>query len=322
LIELASTDNSTISFLLVRPANLTIGTLTNTSINVAGTGIGTIHSKNWLDTDGGVYTITSPFIVALLNTGDFDENLNLSSTGLGIASAKVGGQLSGGAWTIAGPIRTITAGSAASTWSLSTQNLVAAMHFGGNLSSTISTGAIGTLSVAGSLTNATITTLANYKKGFTQFKQLTVGGAISSSKIVAAGNVGTISAASMSSSQIDVGLDSTDVDNDTLPTAASDLTTGATLASVKLGSANPAFADSQISADIIGSLRLGIIATNNSGSPEGVAPAASMSSIVASLDTGGSLILGKAQLKSAAILSAYLTAKKITLGDFQVDLLS
>ena len=125
----------------------------------------------------------------------------------------------------------------------------------------------------------------------------------------------------MSSSQIDVGLDSTDVDNDTLPTAASDLTTGATLASVKLGSANPAFADSQISADIIGSLRLGIINTNNSGSPEGVA-AASMSSIVASLSSGGSLILGKAQLKSAAILSAYLTAKKITLGDFQVDLLS
>jgi hypothetical protein len=320
-LQLNSTDNVTMNIFTVALMNLTIPTVTNTSINVQGTGIGVIRSTTWSDTDGGVYTITSPFIVSLLNTGDFDENLNLSSTGLGISSAKIGGQLSGGAWTITGLVRSLTAGSVASAWSMSTENLVNLMHFGGDLSSTISTGAIGTLSVAGSLSNATITTLANYKKGFTQLKQLSVGGAISSSKIVAAGNVGSISAASMSSSQIDVGLDSTDVANDTLPTAASDMTAGATLASVKLGTASPAFADSQISADIIGSLRLGIINTNNSGSPEGVA-AASMSSIVASLSSGGSLILGKAQLKSAAILSAYLTAKKITLGDFQIDLLS
>ena len=58
-----------------------------------------------------------------------------------------------------------------------------------------------------------------------QFKSLSVGGGISNSVIVAQGNVGSISAASMTGSQIDVGLDTTDVQAHLLPTAASDLTT-------------------------------------------------------------------------------------------------
>jgi hypothetical protein len=300
---------------------LIIPTVTNTSVTIAGAGIRSIRSTTWSDTDGGIYTITAPYILSLLNTGDFDENLTLSNTGLGIGTAKINGQISGDTWKISGLVKSLTAGSAVPAWSMNTQNLVVAMHFGGDLSSDISAGAIGTLSVAGNLSGATIQTLANYKKGFVQFKQLSVGGGISDSTIVAGGNVGTISAASLTDSQIDVGLDSTDAQDKLLPTAASDLTAGATLAAVKLSSASPAFSDSEISADIIGSLKLGIIAASNSGNAFGVA-AVSMSSIVSTLNPGGALNLGKAQLKNATTLAAYLKSKNITLGDFQIDLLS
>ncbi len=322
-IQLASTNDATLTFYSIHPTNLTIPTITNTSVTNVGGGIGAIHSTSWSDTDGGVYTITAPFIVSLLNTGDFNESVDLSNTGLGIGSAKIGGQLSGGTWQVSGQVGLLTAGSAASAWSMTTNNLVNKMHFGGNLSSNISTGAIGSLSITGNLSNATIETRANVKKGFVQFKQLSVGGGITNSIIVASGNIGSVTAASITSSQINAGLDSTDISNNQLPTAASDLTAGATISSVRLGSANPAFTDSKISADVIGSLRLGIVNNNNGGSAEGVAaPAAKISSIVATLSSGGSLNLGKTQLKDAATLTAYLKSKNITLADFQIDLLT
>jgi cyclophilin family peptidyl-prolyl cis-trans isomerase len=322
-IDLGSADNSTLSLTSLRPINLSIPTVTNTSINMNGGQIGTIRSTSWSDTDGGIYTISAAFILSLLNTGDFNENLNLSNTGLGISSAKIGGQISGGAWQISGEVGSLTAGSAASAWSMTTDNLVNKMHFGGNLSSNISTGAIGSLSITGNLSNAIIETRANVKKGFVQFKQLSVGGGISNSMIIASGNIGSITAASLTSSQINAGLDSTDISNDQLPTAASDLTAGATISSIRLGSANPAFTDSKISAAVIGSLKLGIVNTSNGGSAEGIAaPAAKISSIVATLSSGGSLVLGKAQLKDAATLTTYLNSKNITLADFQIDLLT
>ena len=142
LVELASTLNATISFFAIRPPTFIIPTVVNTSLNITNTGIGSIRSKTWSDTDGGVYTITAPFILSLANTGDFDENLNLTNNGLGISSAKVGGQISGGNWQITGLVHSLTAGSAAPAWGMTTNNLVTSMHFGGDLSSTISTGAI------------------------------------------------------------------------------------------------------------------------------------------------------------------------------------
>jgi hypothetical protein len=154
-----------------------------------------------------------------------------------------------------------------------------------------------------------------------QLTNLKVGGTISGTNIVAAGNIGAINVGSITNSGIYAGVTSTIIQNGGLPASASDFSaTGAVIKSIQLAKTGT-FTASTIAAGIIGSLQLRKVATTSGGTSEGVA-AGAMTSFSALLDTGTNLVLGKAQLKNAATLSAYFSAKGITgFNNFEIDLL-
>ncbi len=87
-----------------------------------------------------------------------------------------------------------------------------------------------------------------------------------------------------------------------------------------LGKESSAFSNTLISAETLGSLRLGDIATSNGGLPEGVA-AERLSTVSGVLSPGGTLKAGKAQLKSTAALTNYESAAKLSPGDFEINIL-
>lgn len=320
-LVLASTNHSTLTIGNGVPiTTLTIPTATDTSVT-ASSYLRQVRSNQWLNTDGGSYTIKATGIATLVNTGGFANNLVLSGQAVSLRSARIG-QITGGAWTAGGTISNIIANSVASAWSLNASSLVRTIRFGGDFSSSIQAGAIGSMTVAGNMTDGVVQTNAPLNHAaphFDEFAHLRIGGAMNNSVIFAAGNVGTITAASMTGSRIYAGVNLSVAQNDAFPASISDLQGPAYLLAVRLVGKNATFSDSKIAADQINSLRLGSITVANGGSPQGIA-GHSIGSISGTLNPGGPLILGRAQLKSAAALSAYLTAKSINLQDFAVHL--
>ena len=79
---------------------IVVPSVINTS--VSGNIIESINSKQWLNTDGGDYTISSTVASGIFVTGEFDENLALTSTGYGIFYAKIG--TINGSWGLSGSV--------------------------------------------------------------------------------------------------------------------------------------------------------------------------------------------------------------------------
>ncbi len=103
-----------------------------------------------------------------------------------------------------------------------------------------------------------------------------------------------------------------------LAAASTDFTSKAIIQSINLTGRTTAFSNDLISAyDLIG-MHLGVLATGNGGTLEGMS-ATKYGSITATLTPGGRMRAGPAQLKSATTLTAYETKAKLTLGDFQIN---
>jgi hypothetical protein len=99
--------------------------------------------------------------------------------------------------------------------------------------------------------------------------RLTVGGMMNGSNLRAAGDVGTVRAAAMRDSLILAGVRG---DVSTMPTDASAFVTPATVKGVSVKLKTPgSFSDTIIAATNLGRLSLGAVATDNGGSPFGVA---------------------------------------------------
>jgi peptidyl-prolyl cis-trans isomerase A (cyclophilin A) len=290
-------------------------TMTDTSISANGP-IGLIKVNSVLN-PSTTATIIAAYILSIQVPGEFDEDLNLSNSNFGMQSAKIG-TLASGNWQIAGTVLNLTAKSAAAAWRFTCNNLARNLVFGGDVSSTIVAGAITSLTVAGNMTDAVVETDANFSAKFVQLSRLKVAGTITNSEIVAAGNIGSITATSLSDVNIYAGVGSDIVQNNALPASTADYSANATIHSVQLGKTGT-FSNSRIAAGSLGSMQLGTITTSNGGTPDGIA-AVVIQSVSAVLDsTATKLALSKAQLKSAAALAAYLAAKGITgLNDFGI----
>ena len=183
----------------------------------------------------------------------------------------------------------------------------------------ITAAAIGNLSVSGSSTGSVIETDAGYSKKFLQIGHIGIGGAASGMVVFSAGNIGSISVGSLTDSRIYAGVEISVAQAGSLAASATDISDDAKIGSVSVGRGANAFADSLISADILGSLSLGKVNTSNSGTPEGIS-AHTIGGVSATLVPGGALHAGAAQLKSAALLAKYVALKKLTLGDFEINL--
>ena len=317
LVNIAALSNATLSF-SSSPVGivLLVPTVTNSSITSAG-GFNLIRSKNWFSTDGAVHVISAPAILDLEVTGTFQENLSLTSKNYSLYRANVG--TATGGWNTSGSIHTLIMNTPGADWSLNCNGLASSVTIKGNLANNLEAAAIGTMTVSGTSTGSTIQTDANFSKKFVQIVKIAFGGAVSNTVVFSAGNIGAITAASMTNSRIYAGVSLTIAEDGELAASTADFTNDARIASVSVGNGTAAFTNCLISGDIIGSLKLGKVDTSNNGTTEGIS-AHTISSITATLVPGGNLKPSAAQLKTAATLAAYIKLEKLTLGDFKVNL--
>jgi peptidyl-prolyl cis-trans isomerase A (cyclophilin A) len=302
---------------------LIINSVTNSSVTANFQGgtignIGLIKSKQWINTNGGTYNISAGSIDSLQVPGTFDENLALTSTNYSLFSANVG--TATGNWGMDGSIFKLAMQTPGTKWALNSNGLVRSLTIHGNLSNNqITAAAITTMTVSGTTDGAVVETDATFSPKFNQIQKLVFGGAVTNTVVFSAGNIGSISAPSFTGGRIYAGVDITLAKNGQVPTNASNLSNDAKITSFSLGRGANAFANSEISADILSSLQLGKIATSNSGTVEGVF-AHTIGSMSGTLVPGGVLRPTKTDLKSAAAFAAYVAKKKLALGDFDVGL--
>jgi peptidyl-prolyl cis-trans isomerase A (cyclophilin A) len=299
-----------------------IGTATNSSVQ--GYGIGLIKSKQWLNTDGGTYQIYAYYLSQLDVTGTFADDLDLTNKGYDVQNATVGEP--SGAWNLSGSLLQANLQTPASTWALTTGGIIQQLNVKGTLSNVIQAAAVSSVKVVGDTNGAVIQTDATYNKRFLQVGRISVTGAMTNSVIFSAGNIGTISAGSMSGSRIYAGVALATAQAGTLPTDLTDFTDNARITSVSVGNGASSFSESQINAETIGSLRLGGISDDSSGASEGIA-AHTITSLSATLNGKTRLALNSTAFRatkttaSADVLTAYLTKKGITLPTgFVIDL--
>ncbi len=300
---------------------IAIDTATDTALT-AGV-VSTFTSRKWTVDDGKTHAVEAYSIGTLTVPGGFADQLLVSSeAGYGITSATVG--TPSAAWQVNAPLKRVTITSPASTWSLADGSSIQSLTVNGALTgdgstTTVSAATIETMTVTGAMTNAIVETSAAFNSADVELARLSVHGAMTGSTVFSAGNIDAISAASMSGSRIYAGATAADVQTTPLPTATTDLSALATIKSVTLTAPKSTFANSDIAAYVLDAVRLGTVTAANSGTAFGVS-AHTLVALSAVLDPGGRLALAKPQLKSAQVLSAYLTAKKITLSDFAIDL--
>ena len=301
--------------------SVVINTATDSSLTTSS--LVSLTSKQWIVDDGGTHVVSAAQIGTLTVTGGFADDLETTGTsGYGLTTATVTG--ASGEWQVDGAIRKATLTKPTAAFELDDASVIQTLAVKGDLAGTAGTvtveaAEIVDLTVSGALTNATLETDGLFNSADTQLEHLTVGGAITGSLIATAGNIDSISARSMTASQIYAGVGGTEIGGDALPTSADELTSDAKITSVNLTAGKGTFASSEIAAYTLAHLHLGTITAANGGVGFGVS-AHVLSSLTSTLDPGGSLDLTTAQTKTAALLSAYLEKHKKSLSDFQIQL--
>jgi peptidyl-prolyl cis-trans isomerase A (cyclophilin A) len=304
-------------------AVIRVPTVVNSSINSTVNGgngyISQIISNSWTVTDGGSHAIQATLLGTVKVPGTFADDLDLTGGGYDLLNGSFNSPT--GSWSINGSIFHATVTNPTPSWNVSVGGIVQQLNVTGTFSSTIQAAAINKFNIKGSMSGAVVQTDETYSKKLVQLGSLSVSGAITNSVVFAAGNVGTISAGSYSGSRIYAGIEQSIAQNAQLPTDSTSYTAQAKINAVVATSPKSTFADTLISAESLGTLRLGVITTGNSGTAFGVAGTI-IGSVSGTLSPATRFAFGKAQLKSASTLAAYITSKNLTLGDFGVDIIS
>jgi cyclophilin family peptidyl-prolyl cis-trans isomerase len=304
----ASSDNSVATV-------ASIGTAVNTSLTLAA--LTSLTSKSWTVTDDGAEAVSAAAIDKLTVTSAFADNLILTgNSGFALTTANVNNP--SGKWDITGVIHKATVSKPTSAFALSDESEIETLIVKGDLQGSVVGAVIGNMTVTGGAKDAVIETDANFNAADTQLVKLSIAGAVTGSTIVSSGNIGSITAKSLTASQIYAGASNSTIGGDVLPTTVDQLSADANIKSVSLTAGKDTFSSSEIAAYTIGNVGLGQVTTDNGGTGFGVS-AHTITALSARLNPGGGLFLTKAQTKTAAILSAYLTKHKKTLKDFIVQ---
>jgi cyclophilin family peptidyl-prolyl cis-trans isomerase len=277
-INIGEIDTQSLQSIIGKDANLTGG------INASGA----INSVSVGTVSGG--TITAAYVGSLTATGDFSDGLTLSDGGTDMNSFKAP-SVSTGTWTAAGTIKSI--------------------NVGGSFGATVSAGAIGSLTVKGALSGATLDLTA----GSNDLKTLSAKGGISGSTIDATGSLGNLSAADLVNSEIYAGIGNLG-DGQLFPNLATDFVAADSIASVKLKTGSGfSFSNSVIAADKITSLTLGTLQTSNGGIANGVA-----AEHIGALTAIATKKFNLKNVTSATDLTTILSTDGVSLDDFGIDL--
>ena len=214
-----------------------------------------------------------------------------------------------------GPLQTVGGKGVNLTGDLDVNGRVVKATFNNVTNADITATDILKMTVAGALTNSDITLSAPSSPLVPVLGSLAVKGAITDSRISAAGNLGSIKAASLVGSEIYAGIAGTD----RFPSVAADFANEAFLAKLTLKAplGTAAFDNSVVAANNMGRISLGLIDTDNGGVPFGVA-----ADVIAGLSgtnaAGQRLTLTR--LDDPNVLAAALPALPFTFGDFQIHL--
>jgi cyclophilin family peptidyl-prolyl cis-trans isomerase len=274
---------------------------------------GAVASSN-VSTGGNITSLTAPSLATASITSNKLNSLIVTGATTGLTLRTTAAATS----KIELPL--LRFGGAVASSSLSTAGSIGKIFAGSMTSTQIASATISSIDVTGAVAGGTITTSQAFSKNKLEIGRLSIGGDLGTTTITSVGNIGAITAASVTGSHIYAGVSSTISQGLGLPASTSDFAANARIASVTLGKATTAFSSSFITAENLGPLHLGNVASSNGGVPFGIA-AHKITAATATLVPGGTINAGAAQLKSATTLSAYETAKKITLGDFKLELL-
>jgi hypothetical protein len=232
------------------------------------------------------------------------------------------GAVSDSSLTSSVPIKSLTAASWSGSQNISAPSITAMTIKAGGLASNISTGALGTLTIGGTLTgNIAASSPKSIKLGAVTGSAITltgnagtiaVTGALTNGSIKATGGIKSVSAGSISGSDIFAGI--SDIVAFAQLSAAS--AGSATIGSVKAKS----FAASYIEAAKISSAALGAITTDNSGTAFGVA--ADSLGDFSGVFAGTALSASHSVLTNEEVLQDYINEKGVTFADFGIELLS
>jgi hypothetical protein len=180
---------------------------------------------------------------------------------------------------------------------------------------TVSAPSIGKLAVAGAITNSTLALSDPFSAALQSLGKLAVRGAITDSRIDSGGTIGSIKAARVVNSGVYAGI----VSADRFPADATAFANDASILRLSLKSAagTSAFDNSVVAGRHLGKIALGVVDTDNGGTPFGLL-ADTIASVAATGPTGQKLKLSK--LDDPAVLSAALPGTGFTFGDLQIRL--
>jgi fibronectin type 3 domain-containing protein len=261
---------------------------------------------------------TSALIGALAVNGPVNRILLGSASA---ASLNVGGKLgtlqlgvaSGVSLTASGPIQNLIAASWTSNQMITAPS-IGSMRIKGDAEIAVTTGTIRSLRVGGKLHDSTLILGTVGKMDMASL----VAGSISSTMINAAGNLGTISAATLINSQVYAGGLSP---QEAFPPTSSGFPAVATITSVNLKKIKGVFSDvnSSIAASHINHLTLGMVQFNNGGTPFGVE--ANVVHVLAAVDPTTGKPFTLTGLTSASAVHDVLLKKGIQPGDFAIQII-
>jgi cyclophilin family peptidyl-prolyl cis-trans isomerase len=269
-LELARADGATLN-LGGANASVTILAATDTDLTAAGA-VRTLRVGSWTGTDADRDVITAPAIRTLQSGGDFTGDLALTGApGTRVLnSVKVLGAVPSGTWSTTGAVGSVSVGSTGAAWS-GAFGQVNSFKVTGDLSGTLTAGSVRSVR-AGSVTSAVIALTQGPGTGLTNLGSLNSAGAISGTSIRSAGNIGSITAASMTGSSIFAGVEEPAGLPVALPDAATDFVPGVSIRALNVRNRTAAsFSGSYVAAASLGRMNLGVVNTANGGVPFGLA---------------------------------------------------
>jgi len=248
----------------------------NNSTLTAVTGIKSISAIDWTRTVGAS-GITAPWLSKLTLKGNLFGNLTLS--GVGATKDTLGpvgilGDLLGGVWRITGNAATLSAANISQTWDAEITGNSKGLTTKGNLSGSLTAATLGSLSVGGNATNATLffITFANPQTPkVNTLGTVSIKGTADALNLRSAGNVGAVSIGALYNSVVSAGVY---FDIETLPESNADLFVPAAIASLKINGIKGqefGLVNSLISAAFLGATTINFPDLDNDETPFGVA---------------------------------------------------
>jgi len=278
-----------------------------------------LKADDWINPSGGE-GVTAPSIKVLKVDADFTPGLTLDGTGSQLLGSIRVGAFIGGTWTVPGKLPKLRVGGTAAdfdgTFTTSIPVLSLPLGMGGDLTLP----SIGELKT-GSMTDAFVRLNGAFAAGKTDLGRLKVAGEIDGSAVVSTGNIGAISARGIVLSTLYAGVGSVETGQN-LPTLSTDFSSHASIASVQTRGVDKAlgFSASDVAAWTLGNLQLGKTSVNNDGSAFGIS--AHTVAGLSAFDVSKKQTLDFGRLTSAAALAKVVAARKLTLEDLQINLIS